>query len=54
MFARSGHRNVEPCRRAAVLQGQKDASRLSSAGAACMHAEERVLPRDGLGWAELS
>lgn len=35
IFACSGERNVEPCRRAAVLQGKKDASRMSSASHAC-------------------
>lgn len=39
IFARSGDPNVEPCRRAAVLQGQKDAATLSSASHACDDVE---------------
>lgn len=47
IFARSGGRNVEPCRRAAVLQGKKDAAGLSSVlragnGASCWAEQERI------------
>lgn len=49
ILASSGSRNVAPCRCAAVLQGQKDASRLSSV----LHARsEGEAPRAGHGLAD--